>query len=71
MSNALYKISLEATRKPPVKTVRITVFGGVVQDVRVPKGIRVIVKDYDVEGCTSGLDKDGNGDQYMRSVYEK
>ena len=32
------------------KIVRITVEGGVVQHVEVPKGVKVVVRDYDVDG---------------------
>ncbi len=38
-----------------MKTVRITVAGGVVQNVAVPEGVAVIIRDYDVEGVPSEL----------------
>ena len=38
-----------------MKTVIITVEGGVVQNVEVPEGVTVIVRDYDVDGTESDL----------------
>lgn len=32
------------------KVVHITVEGGVIQDVQVPKGVKVAVRDYDIDG---------------------
>ncbi len=55
-----------------MKTVRVTVEGGVVQHIEVPKGVRVIVKDYDVEGCDeSQLEHDENGDNYFEAIWEQ
>lgn len=52
--------------------VTITVEGGVVQDVEVPPGVRVIVKDYDVEGMDEDrMTKDEDGNEYVESVYEE
>ena len=34
-------------------TVRITVEGGVIQNIICPPGVEVIVRDYDVEGAES------------------
>lgn len=54
-----------------MKIVRVTVEGGVVQNVEVPKGVRVIVKDYDVEGCDDDqLEQDEAGDSFITSVWE-
>ena len=54
-----------------MKTVRVTVEGGVVQHVEVPKGVQVIVKDYDVEGCDEAeLEKDESGDNYFEAIWE-
>jgi len=33
-----------------LKTVEVIISGGAVQDVQVPKGVRAIIRDYDVEG---------------------
>ena len=51
------------------KIVRITVEGGVVQHVEVPKGVQVIVHDYDVDGQEEGLEQDQNGDSYLESIW--
>ena len=52
------------------KIVHITVEGGVVQHVEVPKGVQVIVRDYDVDGAEEGLEEDENGDNYIESVWQ-
>jgi hypothetical protein len=31
-----------------MKTVRITMEGGVIQDVACPEGVKVVVRDYDI-----------------------
>lgn len=54
------------------KVVVVTVEGGVVQHVECPKGVQVIVRDYDAEGCDSDLvsvDEDGNG--YVQAIWEQ
>lgn len=44
----------------------ITVEGGVIQDVQgIPPGVRVIVRDYDIEGMD-----DVGEEEYVESVYE-
>ena len=49
----------------------VTVAGGVVQNVDFPAGVRVVVQDYDVEGCNeSDLTNDENGNKYLESVSE-
>ena len=41
------------------------------QPVEAPPGVRVVVQDYDVDGCNeSDLAEDENGDQYIESVWE-
>ena len=53
-----------------MKTVIITVNGGVVDVVRKPKDVKLIVKDYDTDGCDEdGLTEDKDGDMYVKSVY--
>jgi len=52
-------------------TVEITVEGGVIQDVQCPEGVRVVVKDYDVEGTPEDeLHEDEDGYQFMESIWE-
>jgi hypothetical protein len=54
-----------------MKIVKVTVEGGVVQHVEVPKGVAVIVKDYDVEGTPEDmLEKDDNGDSFIEAIWE-
>lgn len=52
-------------------TVIVTVEGGVVQHVEVPNGVRVIVRDYDCEGCDAALvQADEDGDECFEAVWE-
>jgi hypothetical protein len=52
------------------KTVIVTIEGGMVQHVEVPKGVRVIVRDYDTEGADADLvQKDENGDECFESIW--
>jgi hypothetical protein len=52
-------------------TVRITVEGGVIQDVQCPEGVRVVVKDYDTEGTPEEeLHEDDDGYQFIESIWE-
>jgi hypothetical protein len=54
-----------------MKTVRLTVEGGVVEHVEVPEGVQVIVRDYDVDGTeVDQLQQDENGDQFIESIWE-
>jgi hypothetical protein len=52
------------------KTVTITVEGGVIQNVDCPKGVQVIIHDYDVDGSEPDLAEDETGDEYLESVWE-
>ena len=53
------------------RIVAITVEGGVIQDVVCPKGVKVIVRDYDSEGVEAeSLKQDDNGDDYIESIWE-
>jgi len=52
------------------RIVRVTVEGGVVQHIDVPKGVRVIVADYDVDGSDLvDLKTDDNGDLFCESIW--
>ena len=54
-----------------MKTVRVTVEGGVIQWVEVPEGVTVVVQDYDVDGSEDDLlQQDNHGDQYIESTWE-
>lgn len=52
------------------KTVRITMEGGVIQAAEVPKGVRVIVRDYDCDEEEEGLHEDENGNKYVETIWE-
>ena len=56
---------LTAEAKP---TVEVTVEGGVVQDVVVPPGVKVVVRDYDCDD-NDAAELDDNGDAYLEAVY--
>ena len=50
--------------------VIITLEGGFIQDVQLPIGIRLIVRDYDVEGVPEDeLQRDGNGRPYVEAIW--
>ncbi len=53
-----------------MKVVRITVEGGVIQYVECPRGVRVVVRDYDVDGQEDNLQEDELGDTYIEGVWE-
>ena len=55
-----------AVAKTKEKFIVVEVRGGAVQNVDAPKGTRVIVRDYDVEGTESEeeLRRDKDGDPY-------
>lgn len=54
-----------------MKKINITVEGGVIQDISdIPKGVNVVVRDYDCEGCDEELLKtDQDGNYYIESVW--
>ena len=53
------------------KIVRITMEGGVIQDIEVPKGMRVVVRDYDTDGVeTERLQRDEGGNEFIEAVWE-
>ena len=54
--------------RPP--TVLITLSGGVCSVVSKPKGTKVEICDYDIEGCDENdLSKDYDGDECVKIVY--
>ncbi len=53
-----------------MRTVYITLSGGVVQNVQVPSGLCVVVRDFDVEGCPQEVtSQDEKGDHYIESLW--
>lgn len=58
------------------KIVEITVEGGVIQHIEVPKGVVVQVRDYDVDSDDIGdsdydIRKDDNGDPYYYAEWTR
>jgi hypothetical protein len=52
------------------KVVIVTVEGGVVQHVETPEGVKVVVRDYDTEGCDAArLSVDEDGNEYVEAVW--
>lgn len=59
--------------KTKMPEIVITVEGGLIQDVKIPKNcnVRVKVMDFDVEGCENDEVKTNSmGDEYIESVWE-
>ena len=52
------------------RIVMIEVSGGVVQNVDVPEGIRVVVRDYDVDDDDNDLPVDEEGDKFLDAIWE-
>ena len=52
--------------------INIIVEGGLIQQIyNIPKGIKIIVHDYDTDGIeTDDTSKDQNGDVYVESTWE-
>ena len=50
--------------------VHVTVEGGVIQHVECPRGVRVVVRDYDVDGSDKALlQRDDEGDYYCEAIW--
>jgi hypothetical protein len=58
------------TEERTMKTIRVTVEGGVIQHIACPQGVRVVVRDYDVDGSEEDLNQDDNGDNYIEDIWE-
>ncbi len=53
------------------KVVHITVEGGVIQDIQVPRSVKVIVRDYDVDDVEpEQLQRDEQGDEYIETIWK-
>ena len=54
-----------------ITKIILAVNGGVVSAVKIPHGVVVVIKDYDVEGFDENmLLKDSDGDSYKPMVFE-
>ena len=56
-----------------IRTIRVTMEGGVIHNIdHIPKGIRVWVMDFDVEGVDeSELKTNKAGDRYCETIWER
>jgi hypothetical protein len=52
-----------------MRVVAIVVEGGVIQGIDCPRGVKVVVKDYDVDG-EDNVHQDENGDEYIEGIWE-
>lgn len=57
-----------------VQKVEITISGGAVQDVVCPRGVQVVIRDYDVEGVEEGntswdIRRDAEGDLFQQMEF--
>jgi len=66
----LFSWKISARKEFNIKIVNITIIGGAVQKIKAPKGIKVIIKDYDFE-CSDmdSVKKDENGECYKEIVF--
>lgn len=54
-----------------MKTVVVTIDGGVIQGVEVPPGVRVVIYDYDTEGVDQDdVEYDDKNDPRLVSIWE-
>jgi hypothetical protein len=54
-----------------MKTVKISMEGGVIQGITLPIGVRVIVRDYDTDDVDEkDLDKDDDGHPCVEAIWE-
>lgn len=65
--------AIAATVCPPPHDIIIDLDGGLVQDVHaLPPGVRVVVRDYDIEGADDDeLHTDDSGAKHYQSVYAR
>ena len=53
-----------------MKTINITVEGGVIQDITdIPDDVQVVVRDYDVDGNEENLLEDEDGYNFIESIW--
>jgi|GEM_PF-4131040 len=64
-----HKSDLENQSNEPV--VVVTVSGGVPMVVKKPKGVKLVIRDYDVDGVEENLlTQDPSGDDCVESVWK-
>lgn len=58
-------------KTPSIKVVEVSLEGGLITDIKLPKGVKVIVRDYDIEGSDDErIAKDKAGRDCFESVWE-
>jgi len=60
---------LDRFKETPTPQVEITVYGGSVQDVKLPPGIEAVVKDYDTDARNPDAIKDDEGTPYTTQFW--
>lgn len=61
---------LDRFKETPTPQVEITVYGGSVQDVKLPPGIEAVVKDYDADALDPDAIKDAEGNPYTAQFWK-
>ena len=51
-----------------MKNIELIMLGGIIQDWDIPKGQKVILKDYDIDGVEEDLKQDDAGDLYQEII---
>lgn len=57
-----------------MRTVELAVESGIFRDIKTSPDVRVIVRDYDIEGCDSDdpdLKQDDKGKRYRRLIFQE
>lgn len=58
-------------KKPNNKVVEVMLEGGLITDIKLPKGVKVIVHDYDIEGSDDErITQDKDGRDCFETVWE-
>lgn len=74
-SEQLVAEGIEPNAQPsaPQHQITVTVEGGVIQDISdIPPDVKVVVKDYDVEGGDpEDMKTDDNGDEYFEGIWNE
>ncbi len=57
-------------KEDKMNTIRIHIIGGLAEVIEKPKGVELIIRDYDVENETDITDEDETG-KYAEAIYEE
>lgn len=72
LAGAVRRLDIALQEVLPNEPIRVVVgvYGGLVQWVKKPNGVRVEVRDYDVEGSTDDdLKADDEGNEYFEGIW--